>query len=165
MDDLREAIRAAFACVNYPGDNCVTSWHERRSEYDETGNLLRGKTWMECPVTEFIHGDTPFPDLTPEAFHYYMPAFLLASIDPNHESCGDVASSLIFFLNPANAKNESGETYLQYDDTENYQRRMSLFTREQRSVVTRVLQEYVALDWATPQEISESVAFLKGELR
>jgi hypothetical protein len=161
MDDLREAIRAAFAYVNYPGDNCLTRWRERRSEYDETGNLLRGKTWMECPVNEFISGDTPFPDLTPEAFHYYMPAFLLASIDLTQHS--DVGSSLVFYLNPANAKKSSGE--FQYDDTENFNRRMSLFTREQRSVVARVLQEYVALFGETPQEISETVAFLKGEPR
>jgi hypothetical protein len=160
MSELREAIRAAFAGTPYPGDDHLTVYLPGGREYDETLKLLRGKTWMECPVTEFIHGDTPIPDLAPEAFHYYMPAFLLASIDPHHESCSDVAESLIFFLSPANAKNASGE--FQYDDTENFGRRMSLFTREQRSVVINVLEEYVALNWATPQEISESVAVLKG---
>ena len=162
MSDLREAIRAAFAGTPYPGDDHLTVYFPEGREYDETFKLLRGKTWMECSVTEFIRGDTPFPDLTPEAFHYYMPAFLLASIDPHHESCSDVASSLMFYLNPVNAKNTSGETYLQYDDAENYRRRIALFTSDQRSVVINVLEEYIALNWATPQEISESVAVLKG---
>jgi hypothetical protein len=160
MSDLRDAIRAAFSGTVYPGDDHLTVYLPGGREYDETFKLLRSKTWMECPVTEFIQGDTPFPDLAPEAFHYYMPAFLLASIDPHHEWGGEVAESLIFFLSPANAKNSTGE--FQYDDTENFRRRMSLFTCEQRSVLIAVLQEYVALNWATPQQISESVAVLKG---
>ena len=163
MTDLTEAIRAAFAGVSYPGDDHLTVYLATGRDYDETFQLLRGKTWADFPVAEFMFGDTPIPDLAPEAFHYYMPALLLASLDLNQECHGNVVSSLTFFLAPSNARLTTGEEYLQYDDTENFQRRMALFTRDQRAVLIRVLQEYVALGWATPEEIAESVAFLKRE--
>ena len=163
MSDLREAIRAAFSGVSYPGDDRLTVYLAEGREYDETFKLLRGKSWSEFPVADFIWGDTPIPDLAPEAFHYYMPALLLASLDVNHETAGNYASSLMFFLSPSNARLTTGEPYLQYDDTENFERRMSLFNRDQRKVMISVLREYVTLGWATAEEIAEAVASLSCE--
>ena len=160
MTDLQEAIRAAFAGVSYPGDDRLTVYLATGRKYDETFKLLRGKSWTEFPVTDFICEDTPIPDLAPEAFHYYMPALLLASLDANHEPAGNYASSLMFFLSPANARLTTGELFLQHDDTENFQRRMALFNHDQRNVMIRVLEEYVALGWETQEEIAEAVAFL-----
>jgi hypothetical protein len=159
INDLREAIGAAFASVGYPGDDHLTVYLATGREYDETFKLLRGKSWREFPV-DFIWGDTPIPDLAPQAFHYYMPALLLASLDVDHETAGNYASSLLFFLSPSNARLTTGE--FQYDHTENFQQRMAQFNRDQRNVMIRVLEEYVALGWATPEEIFEAVALLNA---
>lgn len=126
-------------------------------EYDETYQLLRGKRWRDLPVVEFMHGDTPIPDLSPEAFHYDMPALLIASHDENIDV--DLAESLAFYLSPASAKQTDGES--PHDDTEGYNHRVSLFTEGQLAVITRVLEEYVARGWETQNEIQQTVEVLR----
>ena len=155
---LKEAIVAAFIGVAYPGDDRLTVYFAAGRDYDETFQLLRGKSWEELPVTEFITGDTPIPDLSPEAFHYYMPALLLASIDESVDRSSDVASSLIFYLSPSNAKQTEGE--FPYDYTETYNRRMALFSEGQRAVMIRVLEDYLARGWANQERIAETVEYL-----
>ena len=147
----------AFADVSYPGDDRLTVYDPGGREYDETYQLLRGKMWRDFPVVEFMHGDTPIPDLSPEAFHYYMPALLIASLDENVEV--DVSGSLAFYLSPASAKQTDGE--FRYDDTEAYNQRMSLFTEPQRAVIIRVLEEYVARGWETENDIRKTVEVLR----
>jgi len=157
-DELEAEIAAAFANVAYPGDDHLTVYAAEGRDYDETFKLLRGKTWRDLPVAEFILGDTPIPDLSPEAFHYYMPALLLASIDESHDRSSDVASALAFYLSPSNARQTEGE--FPYDVSETYNCRMALFTKEQRAVIIRVLQEYRRRGWESPEEIAGAVEHL-----
>jgi hypothetical protein len=94
---LPDDIMAAFADTPYPGDDRLTVYNPSGRDYDETFQLLRGRSWRDMPVVEFICGDTPIPDLTPEAFHYYTPALLLASLDDTVHANSDIAASLAFF--------------------------------------------------------------------
>jgi hypothetical protein len=158
---LREAIVHAFSNNVYPGDDRLTVYDPAGRECDETFQLLRGKTWQECPVAEFLRGDTPIPDLTPEAFCYYMPAMLIASIGDS-DVAGDVCGSVCFFLSPSSARCTEGELYLQYDHTEEYMRRMGMFTKHQRNVMIRVLEEYVARGWESTDSAAQTIAFLRS---
>jgi hypothetical protein len=151
VHSLEDAIRHAFAENVYPGDEAITVYDPGGHDYDETYKLLRGKTWEQMPVATFIQGDTPIPDLTPDAFHYYMPALLLASLAGD----ADVADSLAFYLSPAAARQTEGE--FPYDDTENYNRRLSLFTKVQREAIERVLLEFVARGWIREQDVAETI--------
>jgi hypothetical protein len=148
---LEEVVRQAFADNEYPGDARITIYDEAGRQYDETYQLLRGKSWEAMPVATFLRGDTPIPDLTPEAFHYYMPALLLASLAGDAE----VADSLAFYLSPAAARQTEGE--FPYDDTENYNRRLSLFTKVQREAIERVVMEFVARGWVREKDIAETI--------
>lgn len=107
MPDLNEMIEAAFADVEYPGDDRLTVYGKKGRAYDETWKLLKGKGWREMPVREFITGDTPLPDLTPQAFHYYLPALLRASVTDGLSVY--VLDSLTFYLNPQNARSNDPE--------------------------------------------------------
>jgi hypothetical protein len=156
---LRDAIVDAFSDATYPGDDCITVYNPDARECDETFQLLRGKNWQECPVDEFLRGDTPIPDLTPEAFHYYIPAFLMASVS-DCDFAGDVCGALCFFLSPSSARCTEGELYLQYDHTEVYMRRMRLFTRQQLDVMIRVFEEYVARGWESEDSAAQTIEFL-----
>lgn len=142
---LVDAIRSVFADNAYPGDDRITLFNAEGRDYDETFKLLRGRSWQVMPVAQFIQGDTPIPDLTPEAFRYYMPALLLAAIDDQFYLNTDVASSITFFLSPQGARCTEGE--FPYDDVDNYNRRLSLFTEPERDVIVRVLQELRSRDW------------------
>jgi hypothetical protein len=157
---LRDDIVAAFADSSYPGDDRLTVYDAAGREYDETFQLLRGRDWREMPVVEFIQGDTPIPDLTPESFHYYMPALVLASLDDTVDLNSDIADSLAFFLSPSSARNTTGE--FPYDCTEEYNDRMSRFSEDQRAVIIRVLEEYVARGWEDEEDVRQTIEFLRG---
>ncbi len=154
---LPNEIEAAFSGVSYPGNDRLTVYDKSGREYDDTYQLLRGRTWQDLSVVEFMRGDTPIPDLSPEAFHYYMPALLLASLDES--VAADVSDSLAFFLSPSSAKQTDGD--FPYDDTENYNRRMAMFTEDQRNVIIRVLREYVDREWEDDATVQPTIEFLQ----
>jgi hypothetical protein len=140
MSELTDSIVAAFADNEYPGDTRLTVYGDSPLDCDETRRLLIGRSWQDFPAAEFIQGDTPFPDLSPEAFHYYMPALLLASLDRTFDLNSDLAHSIVFYLSPRGAF-EEGE--FGYDDREGFQQRMAQFTPTQREVMAETLKEYV----------------------
>ncbi len=160
---LHDAIVSAFAGNSYPGDDQLTVCDLAGRDYDETFQLLRGKSWREMPVVEFMfgEGDTAIPELTPEAFHYFMPALLLTSLDEGVQWNSDIAHSLSFYLSPSSARH-TGE--FAYDNTEEYNRLMSLFTNDQRAVLIRVLEEYVAREWEFADNIQATVELLRSNM-
>jgi len=127
-----------------------------RIDYDETFQLLKDTAWTDLPIVKFMHGDTPFPDLAPKSFHYFMPAFLIASLDDRLDV--DVFDSLVFHLSPENAKQTDGE--FPYDDTAGYDDRIALFNPAQRRVIIDVLNEYVRREWFDNQEIATIIDHL-----
>lgn len=155
---LRDDIQTAFATNVYPGDDRLTVYDIAGREYDETFQLLHGKTWREMPVAEFLGGDTPLPDLTAESFHYYLPALLIASIDDTADFNADIAGKLMFHLSPTSAS-VGGE--FAFDDVERYEHKMSLLTKCQRDVVIRALEEYVARGWSEKNDITKTIARLR----
>ena len=149
MPSLHESIEAAFRDVPYPGDDNLAVYNAEGRDYDETFQLLRGTVWKELCVDRFIHGDTPFPDLAPEAFHYFMPAFLTAIVDAAADAT--VADSLLFSLSPENAKRTDGE--FPYDNTAAYNQRMDLLTTMQRQVIVDVFHECHHRGWFCAEEL------------
>lgn len=73
-----EAIREAFRGVPYPGDDNITVGQAYHPEDIEIAESLQGKHWEELPREIVCNYGFPMPLLTPAAFQYYLPAFLLA---------------------------------------------------------------------------------------
>ncbi len=48
------------------------------------------------------------------------------------------------------------------DDTENYHRRLMLFTERQRAAIIRVLDEYVARGWEERHYVADTIHLLSG---
>ncbi len=110
---LLEKVRAAFTNVPYPGDtNIVYEDDLWDSEGRLVLNALIGKHWtkiepnIQRPVskdvdaggyTVFSHDNT-LSFLTPEAFHFYLPAFLIASLDVLNN--GFIIMSVLSSLSP-----------------------------------------------------------------
>ena len=159
MSTLRESIEAAFLGVTHPGDDELTVYNAEGRDYDETFQLLKDTDWTELPITEFMRGDTPFPDLAPKAFHYFMPAFLIASLDDSLEV--DVSDSLVFHLSPENARQTDGE--FPYDNTDEYNDRIALFDSAQRRVIIEVLNEFVRREWFETDEIAKIIERLEPQ--
>jgi len=139
MPAFFDMIDAAFAETAYPGDDELTVYEKGGRDYDETWRLLRGLRWQDMPVIEFISGDTPIPDLTPKALHYYLPALLRASL--MEELAGYVLPSLGFYLNP-NAR-QCGDPSWDEPRRADYVRLRSLLTDRQILCMQAVFEEWL----------------------
>ncbi len=157
-DSIIAEIQMAFADNQYPGDDKLTVYDPAGREYDRTHQLLSGKKWTDFPIAEFLSGDTPIPDLTAHAFHYFLPGLLIASLGNDEAISADIVNTLTFFFSPSNARSE-GE--FAYDDRERCELRVGLLTSRQRDVVIRVLREYVDRGWLDQGEVEEAIAFLQ----
>lgn len=78
-DELISQIEEAFKDVPYPGDENIVDDPNHCPECEEVSEAFKGKHWKE--VVSSLHS---FPDniylLTPEAYQFYLPAFLIYSI-------------------------------------------------------------------------------------
>jgi|GEM_PF-3193557 hypothetical protein len=117
--EAAESIRAAFADIPHPGGEPFAEW-------------LRGKTWREIASVDRVEGDLLFLiAIDAPAFRYYLPAFLLASLE---DSAGppetDITETLIGFLAPGG--NVSSES--------DFHERMDGLTPEQVEALCRYLE-------------------------
>jgi hypothetical protein len=124
---LEEKVRAAFADVPYPGDKNIASagaW-----EPAAIAVVLRGKDWRGLKGVDFDYGSAP-SFLTPEAFHYYLPALLLNLLEDTGSPTyfDSLAGSTVFSLEP------------QDWDAGFLAERLALLSREQRVAVWDVLR-------------------------
>jgi hypothetical protein len=110
-DEIRAEIRAAFAARPYPGDDRLASGPSYSGdEGDENGDVerfFRGKDWREVTLDAILGGRALQPNsflffLSPEAFVYYLPAFLIASLDValDVDNRFDLGEPLAFKLMP-----------------------------------------------------------------
>src|ERR1700730_10480138 len=87
--DVANAIETAFAEVPYPGDERVKGGDYDLTEDFGTGGYIgrgfRGKHWREISidVLRLNSWQTSLTFMTPDVFHFYLPAFLLGSLTDN----------------------------------------------------------------------------------
>src|SRR5881392_3931678 len=84
LDSLRQEIRDAFARVEYPGDWCLIGSLEG-SEPALLAKEFKGKTDWRTLEASFIDQapggfGSALSFFSDEAFHFYLPAYLLADL-------------------------------------------------------------------------------------
>lgn len=78
---LRQTIVAAFKDVAYPGDNNITRCPYHCSECRRIATFFKGKTGGgNITLEELRNYHVALSLFTPEAFHYFLPVFMLASM-------------------------------------------------------------------------------------
>lgn len=82
---LKDAIRDAFADVEFPGDWCLRGSNEGDEPY-LLEQEFKGKTdWRELDASFIDQAPGGFASalsfFSDEAFHFYLPAYLIADID------------------------------------------------------------------------------------
>ncbi len=92
-EELKQWVQDAFADVVYPGDGdgdiIVSGSPGCCTECGETHALFRGKHWREVaasgqPLQNFGWGGLSL--LTPQAWRFYLPAYLLVSLSGGNEA-------------------------------------------------------------------------------
>jgi len=153
---FEERVELAFANVPYPGDDDIA--------YDNTGYDLdceevlatfRSRSWKSISKAEVFQHRDSFPVFTPVAFHYYLPAFLVACSKYRLEL--DVAPEhLAFNLTPP--KQETGSSW------DFFWARARLFDPGQGGVILEYLElcaDFVRNDWAGTGKAPPSLARLE----
>jgi hypothetical protein len=96
--DLKEQIRRAFADVPYPGDGRLTS-HRPCPECEGVARALEGKAWTSLSASDVGEVQVALTFLIPEAFQYYLPAFMIGCID-DRDAVRAVWDSIVLHLRP-----------------------------------------------------------------
>lgn len=85
---LRREIEAAFASVPYPGDDGIVG--HKCWECDEAAAAYKGKRWLDYKNNPLALVGPPNRDaftlFTPQAFRYYAPLAMLATVDSYAEA-------------------------------------------------------------------------------
>jgi Uma2 family endonuclease len=97
-EDLRikavEQIETAFVETPYPGDENIST---DRDEIDE--RILRSKHWRDLSLETIYKVRNGLSFLTPEAYRFYLPAFMRATL-LHYYQVDTLSSSLISHLSP-----------------------------------------------------------------
>ena len=119
---LKQKIEQAFAGVAHPGDENITRCPYNCSECRRVAEFFKGKTLAELTAEDLRAQHVAFPLFTPEAFLFYLPAFMLVSMDSYEK--GDLIPDAIRFHFECSDEMRS-----------HFAIRMSRFSRAQRGVI------------------------------
>src|SRR5687768_6105693 len=82
-------IREAFTSSNPPTGELFESDSEGADE------VFRGRFWHEVSVSQLDYHASALRQFTPEAFVYYLPAFLLASLSNENLGLTDIVIDVL----------------------------------------------------------------------
>ena len=119
---LKQAIEEAFADVPYPGDGNITRCPYNCTECTRVALYFKGKTQTGHTEQDLRVNHVALTLFTPEAFHYFLPAFMLLSLGTYEK--GDVIPDAIRFHFEYSAEIQG-----------HFALRMSKFTAAQRKVI------------------------------
>jgi len=79
--DLREEIELAFTDTPYPGDDNIAGPND-----EGTLEYFSGKTWKGHSARELRKHSSSLYFLTPDAFRYFLPAYMVAAVEQPDEA-------------------------------------------------------------------------------
>ncbi|MEP7285703.1 MAG: DUF6714 family protein [Chloroflexota bacterium] len=131
---LLQDIEDAFSNLAYPGDdNIVYDNHDADPDVIDTRTDFRGKHWKELSIDIINDHRDDLSYLTSEAFCFYLPAFLIASISYPTELIDVLPDNLISRLTPRVEIPTSNAKFMAIVD---------ILSPQQRKVVAAFLQWY-----------------------
>jgi hypothetical protein len=133
----REKIEAAFADVPYPGDDKIGD-DTSCGECADIAEYFRGTTGREHSIKELQQQQWALSFFSPQALQYFLPAYMMASLDHWYEA-DNIPSSILYAWLPGEV-NET-EAMRQYRIE-----RQSIFSPAQRAAIAAYLREYEAYD-------------------
>lgn len=153
--EIASEVEEAFATVPYPGDDRIvgssTHW-----ESPDVLEAFRGKHWREVSLDVLFTYRMSLGQLTPEAFHFYLPACLLASLRYS-EAVDTLRENLFSWLTPPEEEGYRAGWFAS---------RVSLFDAPQKAAIRRFVELYVETERSYPDPDRErALAFWSNEPR
>jgi Family of unknown function (DUF6714) len=146
--ELAQEIERAFAEARHPGVDRLVEY----TDYWESPEVVQsfGDThWKSVPLDTLVNQRLSLPLFTPEAFRFYLPAFLRASL--LYPSAVDTLTENIFYMltpPPASAGPER----------EQFLRRLSGLDAQQKAVLGKFIQLYNQTETSYPDSQRERAA-------
>jgi hypothetical protein len=129
-ESLRREIEGAFAnAKNLGDDKLVYDNSGGHLECNEVAAAFRGKHWKEIPLDVLRYHSSGLFFFTPEAYRFYLPAYLIAAA-LYHDEADTIPGSVVFSLIPPSDAR----------DVQTYHRRMEGFTSSQRNAIKSFLE-------------------------
>ena len=138
LSKFKNSIRSAFNDSIYPGDT-----HIAHDEMADLQAAFEKKDCRDIPVDVAETWCTSTTLFTPEAFRYFLPAFLLGSI---HDNAVEIGSYLIFALIPP----KDPAQLAQFSET------MAVFTEAQKHVIGDWVNDFLETNPFDNQAFTET---------
>ncbi|MEZ4672332.1 MAG: DUF6714 family protein [Anaerolineae bacterium] len=147
LDELRQRlgrhIEEAFADTPYPGDN-----HICKPDVDGSDlvRAFRGQDWRDLQLNTITNYHVDMALMTPEAFRYYLPAFMLAVVF-YYGHVSTLPMGLMHSLTPPDAGLlqkylEKKTDPLKHTQIGDFLNRVSAFTPREKSAIRTFLETY-----------------------
>jgi hypothetical protein len=135
-DELIDRIHQVFQSVSYPGDHAITVHPLGLDENIEP--YFRGTTWQGHSIEKLRFHLDAIGVFTPEGYHYFLPAFMLAALQDQEDIGWHIGFSL---------ERGSGRSSIQQKTKEEFFiERMRLFSKEQIEVLKDFFNYLLAED-------------------
>jgi hypothetical protein len=143
--DVTARIRDAFSTTPYPGDaNVVANSSADDRESAAVADAFRAKAWQSISIPDVRRHASALPLLTPDAFRFVLPAYMIAVVDGPREV--DVAKdNVLFNLTPP--ANRSGWQWSFFHS------RSQLFTEAEREAIRGFLRWMDAFERANWESV------------
>jgi hypothetical protein len=141
--ELAERVERAFADVRYPGDDRIVE-EPASAEALELMGKFRQRHWSLVPLPVIIEERASLPFFTPEAFHFFVPAFLHAALIYPAET-DTLTENLFHVLTPPERP----------EAMERFSARLARFTQPQREVLRRFVLSFADAEEYLPDEKRE----------
>ena len=142
---VKREILEAFEATPYPGDeHIVINQSGNDSEYRDILSAINSKAWQDVSV-EMVrnHAAEALIFLTPTAFRYYLPAYMIGCVEAYYDV--DIAlDSVLFNLTPP--KERSGWEW------DFFWVRVQQFNEHEKKAITlflELMKQYEIDDWAS----------------
>ena len=146
-DELVQEIETAFAGAKNPGRERLVEY----PDYWESPSVIEsfaGTHWNDVPLDTLINHRLSLPLFTPEAFRFYLPAFLRAAVA--HPAAVDtLTENLFFMLTPPEAPGPEMDLFL---------RRLNGLNPAQKAVIRKFIKLYNETETSYPDAQRERAA-------
>jgi hypothetical protein len=134
-DALSRQIQDAFAATPYPGDERIGGFGYFSREVQVA---FRGHGWRDLSAEVLFWHRWDIFLLTPEAFRYYAPAYMLASLY-YHDEMDSLPDNLLFCLTPQ--REEYAHNYFAGELNDYFSRRAAQFNAAERAAVLAFVED------------------------
>ena len=145
--ELRDRVVQAFKDAPYPGDDNLirNPLAVQMDDYAQIVAHCKGKHWQELDRQAIVNNDVNLPFFSPEAFRFYLPAFLVVALeDPE----GNEFDKIVFNLLPP-PPNDS-------EDVEYFAKMVAGLSRTQREVIRDFLELVAEEEADLPPDIANA---------